>query len=79
MHFITLFVPGEGSQRNVRLMGHKLTLVRLMFCYELAVVDTHPSKLNITKNIVFFAYVPSLYSYWKMLTSDLLIYLEIRK
>ena len=56
MHFITLFVPGEGSQRNVRLMGHKLTLVRLMFCYKLAVVDTHPSKLKITKNIICAMY-----------------------
>ena len=60
MHFITLFVPGEGSQRNVRLMGHKLTLVLLMFCYELAVVDTHPSNLDIRKNIIYAMYLRTI-------------------
>ena len=35
-------VTGEGSRgRNVRLMGHKLSLVLLMFCYELSSRHTH--------------------------------------
>ena len=45
-------MTGEGSRgRNVRLMGHKLSLVLLMFCYELGSHTTRHvkhEKVNIT-------------------------------